>query len=75
MDVHRSFQNCEWCLGVHEIKNGVDHFVATYSQEGCSQDKLGFFVNDNFHKALSLAFFEGAANFFHGHFCNKRGPP
>jgi hypothetical protein len=57
-----------------EIEKGVNHFVTAYAQQGCSKDKLGFVINEDFHEALRFALFERAAHLFHGHFCNESRP-
>jgi len=51
----------------YEIEKSVDHFVATHSQERCAKYKFALRVNEDFHEALRLPLFEGAADLFHGH--------
>ena len=53
----------------------MDNFVAACSKGRRAHDKLGFAVNEDLRETLSLALFKGAADLFHGDFCNKRGPP
>src|SRR5579863_4059507 len=52
-------------LGVHHVQNAVDRFIAASAQQRCAENLVRVRGHNDFHKALRLPFFNGAAYFGH----------
>ena len=72
MDVHCALQHGVRRLGVQQVEDAVDGFVAAHAQYGRAEDFLGVGIDGDFHEALGFAFFNRAAYSRHRAFAGER---
>ncbi len=52
-------------VGVHNVEETVDGFIAADAKEGGAEDLMGFGVDEDLHEAEAFAFFDGAVDAGH----------
>jgi tRNA nucleotidyltransferase (CCA-adding enzyme) len=75
MNVHRALNHGVRCLRVHHIEDGVDHFIATYAQDGRPEYLTRLRVDDDLHEALRLTLLDRACNSGHGALADECAAP
>ena len=66
MDVYGTLDGGVGGVGIHDVEEAVDGFVAADAEERGAEDALGFGVDQDLHEAEAFAFFEGAVDAGHG---------
>jgi hypothetical protein len=75
VDVHRALRDDVWRLGVHQVEDSMDRLVAPYAEDASAQKPAALAVDENFHEALRLALFDGAAYILHSHLRHRSRLP
>src|SRR5262245_4082725 len=61
MDRYGARQHVVGNVRIHNVQNPVNRFVAACAEDRRAENSASFRVHDDFHEALRLAFFDGAA--------------
>src|SRR6266576_237128 len=62
-------------FGVHQIEDRVDSLVASWTEQRGAEDLFAAAIDENAHKALRLALFDGAGNARHRPLAGQHPPP
>ena len=65
VNVNGALYDCVRRLGVHDVQNRVNGFVATDAQDGCAQDLTRIGIYDDLHEASRLSLFNSPGHLGH----------
>src|SRR6516162_3965265 len=75
MNVHRALDDRVRGFGIHQIEDRVDRLVASRTEQRGAEDLFAVAIDENAHKALRLALFDGAGNARHRPLAGQYPPP
>src|SRR6516165_1632165 len=75
MNVHRALDDRVRGFGIHQIEDRVDRLVASRTEQRGAEDLFAVAIDENAHKALRLALFDGTGNARHRPLAGQHAPP
>jgi len=75
MNVHRALHDSVRGFGIHQIEDRVHRLVASCTEQRGAEDLFAVAIDEDAHKSLRLALFDGAGNARHRPLAGQYPPP